>query len=340
MYEGNEEMLISGNEKYKVEYIIKQVQNGSFNQTDVDSLFMKLRAFSTGYPVFTEIGHFLAHNDQRNIGLTMDCLKTLQLSTNLHLEATSGKPSNVDLTQPFPLELKRHLQAQIKLCDDDIFRGFTSLSKAAFANRIDGIFPEDKKSKTARLAGRLSVKEQELISYLLGSILNLPLSTQAQIIDDLVGVLKSNHLNFDENLLRNQSNEITLCLMAILHHTTFEIGGIKPGKCMIRAKQMEPIALRYLERGKDEEVVLSKTGWGLLSVWGSVPFQAKHPLRNMEILFELFTSSLLADAYCDTSMFETYRQGEPEDERMTIYEYLCLDQDVTVNDSFRLVRLP
>ncbi len=330
-------MLISGNEKYKVEYIIQKIQDGSFNQTDIDNLFMKLRAFSADYPVLTEVGHFLAHNDQRDRGLTIDRLRTLQLAVTLHYEAGLGKFTNP--YKSFPLHLKKHMKEQIELCEETKFKTFTSLSKAKFTKRVDEIFSEDKKSGTALLVKKLSKREEELLTYLLTSIFVPPLFTQDQIVNDLVGVLRFNQITFDENLLRNRSNEITICVTALLHNTTFNIRNSKTGRCSIHARRMEPIPLRYWNKGEDSEVVLPKEDWGLLSVWGYVPFEIQNPAKNLTIAFELFETSLQAEIYCEESMFEIYREGAPEDNRMTLYQYLRVDQDLTVNDEFRLIRL-
>jgi hypothetical protein len=329
-------MLISGNEKYKVESIIREIEDGTFNQTDVDNLFMKLRAFSSSFPKFTEIAHFLAHNDERSKGITVELLRAVQVAMTFQEEYVVGKKELL-LDQPFPIYIKKHILNQVTLCDDRDFDWHYALSKEQFRERVNRLFLEDKSTNTARLVGTINGQEQILLSFLLGSFFPRELFTQNQIINDLIAVMKYNQLNFDESKIGRRGNEITLCIMAILHNTLYKLGDSKRGKCSINTEWQEKIALEYLEKGKDRSVVLPKEDWGTLAVWGLVP--SLNPKRDLKLCFRLLTSSLRAEDYCDESMFEIYREGEREDERMTLHQYLRFDADLTVNKKFKLVRL-
>ena len=85
-YNGTKVRPVKSNEKRKTQGLINKIQSGQFDENDVDGLFMKLRAYSTGFRVFREIADLIAHNDQRNHGLVNQALETVYLRMKFFME--------------------------------------------------------------------------------------------------------------------------------------------------------------------------------------------------------------------------------------------------------------
>ncbi|HDU8584939.1 TPA: hypothetical protein RG682_000381 [Vibrio alginolyticus] len=92
-------------DKTKAQKLVTKLEAGDFDENDVDNLFMRLRAYSHGNKVFREVADFVAHNDERNRGITNESLEAFYLSFKFFEEYTSSKKP-LDITSPFPLYIK------------------------------------------------------------------------------------------------------------------------------------------------------------------------------------------------------------------------------------------
>src|SRR5690606_35211520 len=101
--------------------IVDKIEAGDFDENDVDSLFMKLRAYSSDHRVFREIADFVAHNDNRDRGLANQALETMYLRMRFFLEYNSPKET-LDLSQPFPLWIKRLMIFQVEKCEEGVLK--------------------------------------------------------------------------------------------------------------------------------------------------------------------------------------------------------------------------
>ncbi|MCK8109134.1 hypothetical protein MTF64_19840, partial [Pseudoalteromonas sp. 2CM41L] len=84
---------MKGIEKNKAQKLILKIEKGQFDENDIDSLFMRMRAHSNKMPVFREIADFVAHNDQRDRGCSGQLiLATVLESWYLTSDSFGAKP--------------------------------------------------------------------------------------------------------------------------------------------------------------------------------------------------------------------------------------------------------
>jgi hypothetical protein len=335
-------MVISGNEKYRLETAIGKIQKGIFEPNDVETVFNKLRPYSNKFPRILEVGHFLAHSDKRDRGLIVEHLKAMQIALTFQTEHIKSNKS-LDLTDKFPLYVKQHMDNQIALLSDKELKTATTLSKTEAAKRIKQLFGLDESAQKAWLQRGVKPEEEKLLHYLLWTFIVRPLFTQDEIVNDLIHALKFNKVSFDEVVIRSLSNEITLCILALIHKKPLIIKGYKTVECMIGVWGREPVPVGHFEKGQNGEnnyVEYEKKSLGPLSLYGNAPFENPNSKKEVQLVFEVLTTSLLAETYCDDSMFQFHREGKPEDQHMTIYQHLSFESDLAVNDKFKLIKLP
>ena len=102
---------ISGNSKEKAQKIVSRIESGKFDEIDVDSLLMLLRAFSNDHLIFREISDFVAHNDERKKGITTNSLEAFYLNLKYFIEYVSKKK---ELLEEFAANLTPEEQDRAK----------------------------------------------------------------------------------------------------------------------------------------------------------------------------------------------------------------------------------
>lgn len=286
---------MKASEKAKAQKIIDKIQGGVFDENDVDNLFMRLRAYSSGYAVFREAADFVAHNDARNQGLVNQSLEAFYLSFKFFLEY-GHQQKELDVSKPIPLYIKKLMKYQVDKCKPEQLKKDFNVTRDRLKSRIDNYFKDDKKTKTTqyqefKVRGQKSV---EPIQHLLGFIGSVPAFTGDMLIKDLLSVLKHNKLAFDENAIVSQKPTIILCVMLLMHQSRHEFDETATGDCQI--------ATEHASVFKEMPPEHQGEGFGELQVIGSIgcirpdgsPFSVAYPV---------FQSGLKAVDYCDDSLF-------------------------------------
>ncbi|MEI8654298.1 hypothetical protein P4S57_17195 [Pseudoalteromonas sp. Hal273] len=137
---------MKGIEKSKAQKLILKIEKGQFDENDIDSLFMRMRAYSNKMPVFREIADFVAHNDQRDRGLANQSLETMYLRMKYFLEYNSPKKS-LDISSPFPLWIKKLMVLQVNKFKESVLKEKFNVTQQRLKSRIENAFKDDKKIK-------------------------------------------------------------------------------------------------------------------------------------------------------------------------------------------------
>ena len=93
---------------------------------------------------------FVAHNDSRDRGLANQALEAMYLSMRVFLEYNSPKKT-LDLSQPFPLWVKRLMIFQVERCEEEVLKDRVNVTASRLKSRIDNSFKIDKKAKRATI---------------------------------------------------------------------------------------------------------------------------------------------------------------------------------------------
>jgi len=320
-------------EKNKTKKLIEKIEGGNFDENDIDSLFMKLRAYSAGFSVFKEVADFVAHNDLRDRGLANQSLETMYLRMKYFLEYNSPKKA-LDLSMPFPLWVKRLMSFQVNKCDESQLREKFNVTKQRLISRINGAFKEDKKNKVAVYKqGKLSLDTFNAIQHVMSFISGNAAFGQDELIDELIAVLNKNHIIFDEAVLRHHSDKITVCTLLLFHHSEFDFKGYKPGQCEI-SPEKESIShnVKFVDAdGNDIEHVET---FGNLSVRGTITLEKDG--KDLSIAHSVMETNLSAERWCAEELFHI----EPFSEEMPSHmcKRLKLDVDLCINNDFQLSR--
>lgn len=309
-------------EKIKMQKIISKIEAVNFDENDIDSLFMKLRAYSSGFPVFREIADFVAHNDNRDRGLSNQALETMYLRIKFFLEYNSPKKA-LDLSTPFPLWIKRLMVFQVDKCDETILKSKFNVSRQRLKGRIENSFKNDKKNKIAVYKnGKLSKNTLDAIQHIMSFISANSAFSQDEMIDELVGVLKNNKVTFDEACLRSLSDKITICTLLLFHKSEFDIRGHKKARCEI-APEKESIShnMRFVDVDGNE--VEHQEFFGKLSIRGAVTL--KNDGKDLGITHDVMSTNLNVESWCSERLFriEPLSQDIPNQELIIRTATLC-----------------
>jgi hypothetical protein len=318
-------------ERSKVQKLITKIENELFDENDIDSLFMKLRAYSSGFNIFREVSDFVAHNDLRNRGIANQSLETMYLRMKFFVEYNSPKKT-LDLSQPFPLWIKKLMILQVEKCNEDDLKLKFKVTKNRLVNRIEGGFKEDKKNKIALYKqGKLSQETFHAIQHVLSFISGNASFDQDELINELVAVLTKNKVKFNEDKFRLLSDKITVCILLLFHHAEFDFKGYKPGKCSI-SPEKESISHNVQYVNAEGEKVDNVETFGNLSVRGLITL--KYDGKDLSIANSVMTTNLDTEKWCNQELFniEAFNSDLPNH----MCKRLKLDIDLCLGDDFKL----
>ncbi|HDY7526498.1 TPA: hypothetical protein RQJ54_004464 [Vibrio vulnificus] len=318
-------------EKNKAQKLVEKIQANQFDENDIDSLFMRLRAYSKGKYVFREIADFVAHNDARDRGLANKSLKTMYLRMKFFLEYNSPKKF-LDISSEFPLWIKRLMLLQVDKFDENNLKDKFNVSKERLKTRIDNGFKEDKQAKTAILKnGKLSSDTFNAINHVMSFLISQPAFTQKELISELIYVIQANGLNLDRDLFFLQSDKITLCTMLLLHNASFDFKGHKPGYTRISC---EKEAISFNTRFVDTEgnVVENNETFGKLSINGYVILDNNGV--DVTMVHPLMQTDLDASDWCCEDMLTI--QPWSEDYPNHLCKKLSFDDGLHLSENFQL----
>jgi hypothetical protein len=299
-------------EKIKTKKLLEKLENGNFDENDVDNLFMRLRAYSQGNKIFREVADFVAHNDNRNRGITNDSLEAFYLSFKYFLEFTSPKKV-LDIGTPFPLYIKKLMKYQVEKCEETELKDKYNVTKQRLTKRIDKLFSEDKENGLATLAeATISTETFGAIQHLLSFIGSKSAFDQKQVISELIKVAKANKFSLNERNILDNSNRITICIMMLLHDATFDFAANKKGFCKISCEKISiPHAMRFIDSNGNS--VPHNESFGNLHVLGHVILE--HEGKDLTVCYPLMSTNLSAENWCDDEMFAI----EPINEKLPFH---------------------
>lgn len=318
-------------EKNKTQKLVNKIVSGHFDENDIDSLFMKLRAYSAGFPVFREVADFVAHNDKRDRGLANQSLETMYLRMKYFLEYNSPKKT-LDLSLPFPIWIKRLMKFQVEKCDEENLRKKFNVTRQRLVSRIDSAFKEDKKDKVALYRqGKLSATTFDAIQHVMSFISGSASFCQDELISELICVLKKNKLEFDERVVSELSDKITVCVLLLFHNSEFDFRGYKLGRCYVSSEK-ESISHNVKFVDVDGNEVEHEESFGNLSVSGSITLEKDG--KDLSIAHTVMATNLFSETWCSIGLFhiEPLSEGIPNH----LCRRLKLDIDLCLNDEFKL----
>jgi hypothetical protein len=319
-------MAITGSEKIKAQKLITKIESTTFDENDIDNLFIKLRSHSKGFPVFREIADFIAHNTIRNKGITQETIESFYLRIQFYRDYQQYNLA-LDISKPFPAYIIKLMKYQIGMASDIILWERYHLTKKRLINLIDSVFKENKSHK-AELKNPLDfLRIFPVINYIMSFFVVHTAYNHEDILREIIGVLKLNHLHFDEILLRPNNDKIIICILLLLNNTTFTVGAGKYGICQIASDKHFNIR----EQIRPEQDKTDINGYLILNAKVNIDIGGK----NIFFVFMIFSTNLLAELWCDESLFVTEKVDQ-EDMQRKVVEFTG---DLSLNSKFQLTRI-
>lgn len=288
-------------EKLKTQKILDKIQQGDFDENDVDNLFMRLRAYSIGFSVFREISDFVAHNDIRNRGITNASLEGMYLSIKFFLEFNSNN-KKLDITKAFPSWIKKLIIYQIDKANEQDLNGRFGVSKERLKIRVEKGFKEDKTRNSVLFNGKLSLLTLQAISFLMSFINSKSAFSQDELIEETIQIIKKNNLEIDVVHFNNQSNFFTLCTLLLLHNTKFSLKDSNECYCQISTEKAF-INFNKNSLKNNGDLLFHKESFGNLQISGHITLNNNG--KDLVISYPVMTTNLEAEKYCHENLFET-----------------------------------
>ncbi|WP_111848745.1 hypothetical protein [Acinetobacter baumannii] len=306
-------------EKNKIQKNIETIQNGNFSESNIESLFMNLRPYCKGYKKFREIADFVAHNDARDRGIVNKVLEDRYLILTAYVRyLPPNKP--IDLLNEFPSWIIRLIKNQCNLIDKKDFLKEFKFSRTTFLEKLDTAYIIDHQFKIARYSNRLmpltfwnAVEKCLSICRLIAPL------TQDEVINEIIGVLKTNRIIIKENLIRKNADKIIMCILLLLHKTEYKFEDLNNAETFISdnphystKKDMEDntppnlyVAGRFVINGFNGQVV--------------------------EMITPIFTTNLKVEEWCDLRVIQTtILQDE------SVYQHIYLDDNIILDEHFKI----
>lgn len=318
-------------DKERIQKIIKRMESGDFDENDVYNILMALRAFPYGNEVFVEIAHFVAHNNNRNQGITFRSLEAADLTLKYFINYPFQK-KQLNLQKSFPLYLIKFMKYQIDKCEEKNLKKKFKMNKKQLKKLIDSTFSLNEKEQTASLKeDNFSEKTYSILKYLFGFISIGNIYNQDQVISEFIKVIKANKLIVNETEILKHSNKITVCVMLLLHKTEFEYGCYGPSYCKISC---EKEAIIYNQKpqnfiDKNKGPAKAKDSFGNLRVMLHYTIDLIGKKQNVN--YNLMETNVSTEDWCDKEMFitETVDEKLPDylSKKITFDEHLCLNNE-------------
>lgn len=222
------------NDKKNIHIVLERIESGNFDQMDIENIFMKLRAYNKGYKNFKEISDLVAHNKERDRGIINENLEHRYLALLFISQYHYLEKKPLKITSPFPSWILTLIKYQVNLFDNSYFLSNYKFSKKTFLKKIGAFFKINKESGTAVYdLEEISDEFLNAIKKCLSIVSTTTSFSNEDIINDFIGVLKSNNLTFNEREIKKQSQKIMACILLLLHKTIYVVDSKKVGRSLI-----------------------------------------------------------------------------------------------------------
>ncbi len=284
----------------KVQKAISKIESGEFDELVVDNLLGGLRQYSGKNLIFRELADFVAHSDERDEGVIYNSLEAFYLSIKYFTEFTSPEKS-LNVSQPFPKYIIKLMKYQIDKCKNEDLKEKFNVTKERLKSRIDTMFSLEKKTGNALVKKEKVLRNNiDALQHILGFIGSYPAFEQENILSEVIGVIKANDLEIDEDQFRAQSEKIILSVLLLMHEAEFKYDASTPGFCKISC---DKTAISHNQRFVDSngKPVEREESFGSLQLLGHVVIQKDG--KDLNVCYPVLSTTVKVDLACDDSIF-------------------------------------
>lgn len=208
----------------KIEKIIKNIDDGQFNSSDIEVLFVTARELPNASKKIFDIGSFVAHSNARDKGYIKNILlrNHLRLNFGFGCDKLKIKPS---LNQ-YPKYLPQLVELQLMTFDKNTLMNKVGLDKNQFNTSIKALTNKNSyeiKNGTCYLTEKIDDNEIKIINEVL-SVLNCADGIDFNtLIIELKELLTKNGSDCDLNILDKNKKAIFCCLICLINGATYDL---------------------------------------------------------------------------------------------------------------------
>ncbi|WP_454440985.1 hypothetical protein [Vibrio bathopelagicus] len=304
-------------EKIKVEKAIKRVESTLFDENDVETIFMKLRAYSSDFPLFREVADFVAHNDERDKGILKSEFEAVALGVKFINEYKPAK-NQLELDKGFPSWVKKHLTYELDKTPVEEVKAKFGCSKKSLEAKIDKAIKVNNKTKIATISLRKTAQSTiDAIVTLLSGVRFQDRITDDLIFKSIIGVLQENQVEVNIDLFTAQKSKVMISILYLIHNTKFSVIDGVVGTSSLGCEDFRPRIAETDAGGK---------GFGNLSIMCYVPSEIDG--KKVTFVTPVITTSLPLAEWVSEGVI--YQEGDAY--RVRLSDDLLLDGNFKIDN--------
>lgn len=246
---------------------VARLLRGERQTTDLDRLFADLRMSKPGRASVQEIGHFAAHRDERDLGISHTRANAIQTSAMIWYRQTDGIQPSID-------DLRDAGRANFTIMPEERIRIKLGISRqTAQQSFLKGI----NKLEAGR---RLKARELEIVNLFGYSMMWQFAFDDSTLLSDLMDllILEGSLSKSEKPQFETLSNFVSLYALAIMHGAKLKMADGEMTQLRLATSELE----------------------GLLRIKADIPVSTIS--KPLTVSVPLFETSLLAATHCDPSI--------------------------------------
>lgn len=254
---------------------VARLLRGERRVTDLDRLFADLRMLKPGRSSVQEIGHFAAHRDERDTGISLNRVNDIQISARLWQQQFDGKAPSID-------DLREAARANFNIMPEPRIRERLGISKQTAQQSFNKAI----RRYEARLP--LKAREQEVLKVFGLSMMWQFALDDLTLCTDFADLLVTEGALVDSDRIKFESayQFISLYALSIMHGARLRMAD-----------------------GQTTQLRLASSDSGMLRIKAQIPVtETPKPVTSSVPLFE---TSLSAADYCEADLLDLFGDAVP-----------------------------
>ncbi|EPN6726300.1 hypothetical protein GEV41_10970 [Pseudomonas putida] len=219
-------------ERQKTLKTVQKIQTGDFDDDDIQLLLIRLRPYAGEYKIFREAADFVAHGDVRNKGLVNEALDAFGLSFRYYVDYVHPNRT-LYLDDNFPAYIKVLILRSINRYEEDELLEKTGFSRFALITKVNNHIKKSGHGQCVFDSKKAGVKVFKAFAFILQTIKVAPVFSVDDLLRDVLGVLDSNGIECNRDLMLSFKERFALCFALMLHDTDHELTDGKTGRCTL-----------------------------------------------------------------------------------------------------------
>lgn len=269
---------------------VERLIHGDFNPEDLTRLFVFLRDKHLARQSVQEIGHFVAHQGERDKGFTTDAARRFFASLRFEgMLCTNGRV--VDF-RDLPLNFKDILRDRLQTLQPTVIKKATQFNAGTARRVFKGAMDKVVAGGTGRLLliAPLTADEEKIVRCLAGSYIVKPAFNDLRLTNELAYALIGNDLlkHSHQKKLFAKSHRIALYVLALMHRSEIVLDSA----------------------ANDRARLLLSGGREGLSIYATASFLLP-TMPNVNIAGPLFVTNLTAAQWCEEPLASALLENTP-----------------------------